>query len=526
MEETMIQNRELTLDDYLAMFRRRAKVILIPALLCPLLGYLSYLPVKRFFGKYTSQSIVLIESQKVPENMVQPVVSDDLQARIGMLRALATSDAEMRPVLMSSFPGKSNQQIDSILEEMRSQPDLVGAPFADLSQITGSTLRKKPGQLQSPGFMISYSASDPREAQEICEALTSKIIDKNLKFIQENARGTVNVLTRGLEDAKHTLDDMDSKLAEFKKQHAGQLPTDQDNNLKMLMTLSQQQDAYNQKLNLAEQDKTYNQSMLAQQLAAWKSSQSMTNPQTLQKQLSDLQAQLLDLRARYTDDHPDVVKAKADIEEVKKKLAEINKAAADANESGSDKASATEPIEIRQMRQQIQRDDEDIAVSNRELKRLQQGIAQYQSHLSLSPAIEEQYKGLMRDYDNAAKSYQDLLAKKSTADLTANMTNQAQGERMREIQPANLPDSPSFPSLPMFLGGGLAAGLGIGLGLTMWLELRDKAIRTEADAEAVLELPMLVAVPWVGAAVGEEKNGKFWHWRKKPAELDNDTITV
>ena len=29
----MIQNRELTIDDYLAMLRRRAKVILIPALL-------------------------------------------------------------------------------------------------------------------------------------------------------------------------------------------------------------------------------------------------------------------------------------------------------------------------------------------------------------------------------------------------------------------------------------------------------------------------------------------------------------
>lgn len=522
----MIENRELTMDDYLAMFRRRAKIILIPALLCPLLGYLAYLAVEKFAGKYTSQSIVLIESQKVPENMVQPVVSDDLQARIGMLRALATSDAEMRPTLLSVFPNKSAQQVDTILEDMRNQPDLVGAPFSDLSQITGSSLKRRPGQLQSPGFMVSYTASEPREAQLICEALTSKIIDKNLKFIQENAKGTVNVLTQGLEDAKHTLDDMDAKLAEFKKQHVGQLPTDQDSNLKMLMTLSQQQDAYTQKQNLAEQDKTYNQQMLAQQLAAWKSSQSLTNPQTLQKQLSDLQAQLLDLQARYTNDHPDVVKTKSDIAEVKKKLAEINKAAADPGEAGSDKASATEPIEIRQIRQQIQRDDEDIAVSTKELKRLQQGIGQYEQHLSLSPAVEEQYKALMRDYDNAAKSYQDLLAKKSTADLTANMTNQAQGERMREIQPANLPDAPSFPNLLMFLGGGLAIGFGLGLGLTMWLELRDKAIRTEADAEAALSLPMLVAVPWVGAAGADEKNGKFWPWRKKTAELEKETLSV
>lgn len=521
----MIQNREMTLDDYLAMFRRRGRYILIPALLGPLLGYLVYVPVKRFYGKYQSQSIVLVEGQKVPENMVQPVVSDDLTARIGMLRALATSDSEMRPVLLNLFPGKSSQEVDGILEDMRSQPQLLGAPFSDLSQIVGGSVKKKPGQTESPGFMVSYMASNPRDAQRVCEALTSKIIQKNLEFIQANARGTVDVLNQGLDDAKRTLDDMDSKLAQFKKQHAGQLPTDQDDNIKMLMTLSQQQDAYTQKLSIAQQDKSYNQAQLAQQLSAWKSTQSSTNPDTLQKQLSDLQTQLISLRARYTDDHPDVVKTKADIAEVKAKLAEINKASADPNDSANEKASVMEPLEIRQVRQALHRDDEDIALASREIKRLQGAISQYESHLSLSPEVEEQYKALTRDYENAAKTYQDLLAKKSTADLTAHMTNQAQGERMSEIQPASFPDSPSFPNLFMFLGGGLAAGLALGAGLALWFELRDNAIRTEADAEAALELPMLVAVPWVGAAA-ENKEGKFWHRKKKDSELERDPLSV
>ena len=33
--------------------------------------------------------------------------------------------------------------------------------------------------------------------------------------------------------------------------------------------------------------------------------------------------------------------------------------------------------------------------------------------MALSPAVEEQYKALTRDYDKAQKFYQDLLAKKS-----------------------------------------------------------------------------------------------------------------
>ncbi len=82
----MIQNRELTIDDYLEMLRRRAKVIFIPALFATLLGFLAYLVANRYFAKYTSTSTILVEGQKVPENMVQPVVSEDLGARMATLQ--------------------------------------------------------------------------------------------------------------------------------------------------------------------------------------------------------------------------------------------------------------------------------------------------------------------------------------------------------------------------------------------------------------------------------------------------------
>ena len=523
----MIQNRELTMDDYLAMLRRRGKVILIPTLVALLFGYLAYLVANRKWAKYTSESLVLVESQKVPENMVQPVVSDDLQTRIGMLKAVATSDTEMRPMLTRLFPARSPQQIDDILDDMRTQPNLVSAPFSDLSQITGSTLKKKPGQSQSPGFAVSYTSSDPHDAQRICEAVTSKIVDKNMEFIQANAKGTVDVLRQGLEDAKAKLDDVGGKLADFKNAHLGQLPTDQDNNLKILQGLNSQDDRNTQNLNLAEQDKSFNQAALSQQLAEWKSTQSSTNPQTLQKQLSDLQAQLIDLQARYTDDHPDVMKAKANVAEVKRKLAEINKASQDAPEAGNERASAMEPPEIRQLRQQLHHDEDAIAEATRERKRLQPLIAQYQQHLNLSPGLEEAYSQLRNDYDSANKNYQDMLAKKSTADLTSNMTNQAQGERMHEIQAANLPDSPSFPNPWLFDGIGLGAGLVLGLGMALWLELRDQSIRTEADAVAALELPMLVSVPWVGALGAENGNSKLKFWnRNKSPDADKETVGV
>ncbi|HKI25060.1 MAG TPA: Wzz/FepE/Etk N-terminal domain-containing protein [Candidatus Sulfotelmatobacter sp.] len=510
----MIENRELTMDDYLAMLRRRALVIAIPALLAPLAGLLlSY----AFTPKYTSQSLVLIEGQKVPESMVQPVVTEDMAARVETLRQQVLSQSDLQPMIERLGLAKSGRDVGQVMDEIRANMS-VEPVVTNFAQI-GTTGKRKPGPSPVPGFNVNYTAASALEAQQVCNELTSLLVTENLKSIQAAATGTSDVLNKNLEDAKHGLDDMDGRLAGFKKQYVGQLPGDEENNLKILMGLNSQLEANTQTLNRAQQDKSYTESMLAQQLSAWQSSQSSNNPETMEKQLSALQSQLLDLQARYTDDHPDVIKTKADIAALKKKLAEINKTPADAADTSSEKASATEPPEIRQLRLQIHQYSDLITAGTRDQKRLQDEIGMYQGRVSLSPAIEEQYKQLTRDYDNQQKNYQDLLAKKSTADQTIKMIDQSQGERMFPLNPANLPESPSFPNRWLFAGGGLGFGLALGVGLAMWQELRDKAIRTEADAEAALGLPMLVAVPWVGAAAQTNGNGRHGFWyRKKNTE--------
>jgi polysaccharide chain length determinant protein (PEP-CTERM system associated) len=503
----MIENRELTLDDYLAILRRRSKLILIPVVLAPLAGFLiSY----AFPAKYTSQSLILVEGQRVPENMVQPVVSEDLSSRVATLKQQVLSLSELQPMLERVQFAKGERNPGEIMDEIRANMT-VSPVVTDLSEIGG---KKRTGQPNSvPGFYVNYTASNPREAQQICNELTSLMVQENLRSIQSAATGTSNVLNKGIDDAKSNLTQMDAKFAAFKKQYVGQLPADEEDNLKILTGLNSQLDANTQTLNRAQQDKTYTESMLAQQVAAWKSSQTSTNPETLRKQMSDLQAQLLDLQARYTPDHPDVIKTKADIAEVKKKVAEVE-VSAEPLDAASDKGSANEPPEIRQMRVQVHQYEDLIAAATRDQKTLQQKIAKYERRVSLSPAVEEQYKELTRDYDNANKTYQDLLAKKSTADLTIRMNNQSQGERMFPLDPASLPDAPSFPNRALFAGSGLGVGLAIGLGLCFWLELRDSAIRTVGDAEAVLDLPTLVAVPWVGAEVPESMYGKLNLWKR------------
>ncbi len=515
----MIENRELTVDDYLAILRRRMKIILIPTLVAPLLGFLvSYV----FPAKYTSTSLVQVEDQQVPGDYVKPVVTEDLSQRIASLQQQVLSRNELQPMINRlGLAGKGGKNVEDLIDQI---PPNVSVVPVQSSAAPAPGKPKKPGDTsEAPGFNVNFTWDNAKMAQAICSELTSMMIAENLRTRSDVANSTTDFLARQLDGAKRDLDSQDSKLADFKRLHMGQLPGDEDNNMKLLQGLNSQLDANTQTLNRAEQDKSYTESMLAQQLAAWRSSQNSTNPQTIQQQLAALQTQLLALQARYTDDYPDVVKTKSDIAQLQHRLNEMDKASTGSTDTTA-KAGVAEPPEIQQLRTQIHQYGDAIAQATRDQKRLQESIQTYQGRVNLSPTVEEQYKGLTRDYDTAQKFYDDLLAKKSQSEMQTDMERRQQGEQMNLLNAANLPDSPSFPVRWMFAAGGLGGGLGLGLVIVLWLELRDKSIRNEMDVLAALELPTLVSVPWIGVDAGDRTSDGRMHLRPRSGSRVNKEI--
>src|SRR5258708_2689115 len=259
----LIENRELTMVDYLAILSRAAKLILIEVLSAPLAGFLtSY----AFTAKYTSKSPILVEGQKVPESMVQPVVSQDLTARIATLQQQILSQSKLQPVVERVYPGKSSQEVSELLDQI-GQNMSVDPVVTDLAQFG----KKKPGAQNSsvPGFYVTYTASNAREAQQICRELTSLLVDENLKSVADVAKGTSDVLNKGLEGAKRSLDDLDARLAAFKKHDVGQLPGHEENNLKILMGLNSQLEPHTPPPHRPHPDNTYTDPFVAQLLPPW-----------------------------------------------------------------------------------------------------------------------------------------------------------------------------------------------------------------------------------------------------------------
>jgi polysaccharide chain length determinant protein (PEP-CTERM system associated) len=481
MEEKL--KRELTPADYIAMLRRRWILILIFALVGPPLAY----GVSRFLpNRYKSQTLVLIEPPNVPTTFVPQVDMTSIGQRLASMQQQILSRTRLEPIVrqFGLYPEDVNKE---------SMDETVGR-LQKAIDVTPVQPMVETGARDLPGFYVSVSMDNAHTAQEVCTAVTSMFIEESLGIQQQHAEQTTQFLSEQLVEAKADLDAQDAKLASFKSRYIGSLPDDEQTNLNLLTGLTSQLDAASQALARAQQDKSFAESMLTQQQAIWQATQGGHNPDTLEQQLAAAQGQLANLELRYTDDYPDVVKAKNDVAALQKKLAESADAKPAPDVAKAPKPSA-EPGQITQWRTQIHTAEQMITEKTREQEGIKKQIALYQSRVQGSPVVEEQYKELTRGYNTALESYNELLKKRSESAMSGELNREQQGEQFVVLDPANLPDTPSFPNRPLFALGGLGGGLALGIGLTFLLEMQDTSLRTERDVEISLRLPVLAMLP-------------------------------
>ena len=496
----MIANRVSKLDDRVAK-SRSLKVILVPALVAMLAGFLVSFALS---PRYASKSLVLVERPTPPAGSSKPAGTASARDRMTTLQQQVLSRSRLQALVnRRSDLASGGKSVDDVIDEIQSAVSVTEAPPLGSSAASSSNPATKSGD--AAGFYVSVTANNPHDAQQICSEITSMLLEENLKNNEQAAQGATDFFSRQLDQAKNNLDETDKKLAAFKGLYAGQLPSDVDSNLKVLGGLNSQLDAITWQLNRAQQDKSYAESVLAQQLAAWKSYRNSQNSESIEQQLAALKSQLITLQARYTEDHPDVIKLKGDIADLEAKQKEIisssDQKTADDNANGK-----AEPPEILQLRQEIDQNETFIAKATREQKQLGQMIGAYQSRLTPSPKVEDEYKQLTRGNETAYKIYDSLLLKKSDSEIQTGLEYREQGEQMRLLDAATLPGSPSFPVRWKFAAYGLGAGLAFGIGIAIWLRLRDRAMRNE-ESPARLERPMLTPIPMSSPVPIEGQSG-------------------
>jgi polysaccharide chain length determinant protein (PEP-CTERM system associated) len=482
----MIRNGEISKSEVKRILRKYWWILPITTVggLALALGASFFLP-----NKFTSHTLVLVEQQQVSADLVKPVITEASNQHLASMKEQILSRSRLQPIIekFGLYPSmRDKAHMEDLVAKLRSTIEVT-----PLEAMQGMSNR------QLPGFHVNVTSDNPQIAQRICTEITTMFMEQNSQDIDTQNTQTTEFFAQQVEEAKRKLDDQDAKLAEFQKKYMGSLPDQEKTNLELLSGMNSQLDAVTQALTRSQQDKGFNESLLSSQLANWKMAKvGEAAPETMEQQLTALQDQLTSLQSRYTPDHPDVIKAKSQIEQLRKRMADAPKAG-----SGTSNAQGgIEPPAVQQLRAKLRQDDLNIADLAKRQGQIQSQINVLQGRIQSTPAVEQQFKELSRNYQTAQEFYNDLQRKHDQAAMSRDLNRQQQGEQFRVLDPPSLPMSPSFPNKPLFAGVGFGGGLALGLATLYLLAALDSSMHSERDVEVCLKLPVLAMVPTLSPA--------------------------
>jgi succinoglycan biosynthesis transport protein ExoP len=437
---------------------------------------------------YCSESVILVEQQKVPEEYVVANVTLDLQQRLEAMRQQILSRTRLQRIIdqYQLYRGNHNDS-DEVIEQMRKdvKTELVEAPGHR-------------GQFSA--FKISYSAPSAGLAQKVNAQLASLFVDQNTQEQSQRSENTTEFLSSELETARAGLAQQEAKIKQFKIGNLGRLPSQMEGNVHILSGLQERQHNLSQSLNRAQEQKLYLESLLAQYRSVKAEGEHGANTLPgIEEQLAKLKQELAANQTKYTPNYPDIVRLKRLIaktekqeEDIKANLAAGSNATAQPSLPSRDLTAATPML---QLDGQLKANQQEIENTRRELQLVDNQIASYQGRLNETPITEQQLADLTRDYDQSKANYDSLLKKQMQSQLATNLEKRQEGEQFRIIDPASLPTKPVSPDRFRMSLLGILGGLVLGIGLAALFEALDDRVRKEEEITRIVNARILAGIP-------------------------------
>jgi polysaccharide chain length determinant protein (PEP-CTERM system associated) len=478
----MLPGKTYKPEDILLILRRRFWLLLVPfaAIAAATAMFARYLP-----DTFRSDTLILVVPQRVPEAYVRSTVTTRIEDRLQSIAQQILSRTRLERVIQD-FNLYTEERRVGIME------DVVERMRRDI----------KIDVIKGDAFRVSYVGNDARTVMKVTDRLASLFIEENLRDREVLAEGTNQFLEAQLEDSRRRLIETEKKLENYRKQFAGQLPSELPSNMQAGANTQLQIRAVLDSLNRARDRHLLLERQLgdletadAEAAVAPSSSDGTSGGNTPAQQAAAAKQSLEELQLRLKSNHPDVLRLKRVVADLEAK------ADADAEAGDGPVSPPLSPAQllnrrrIRDLRAEVALLDKQIEMDLGEEKRLRGLAVNYQKRVELAPTRESELTELTRDYTTLQAQYTSLLSKKEESQISANLERRQIGEQFKLLDPARLSEKPFSPNRPRINALGLAGGLAVGLVLIALVEVRDTSFKTDEDVLMVLGLPVLAVVP-------------------------------
>lgn len=525
---------DTSFNDYLGALKRRAGLFFAIAAGILLVGVAIAYKVPPL---YASKGVLLAEQPGVSDRAVRSTVPTFPEERVRIVTQRVLTRDNLQKII----------EDNGLYPELAEMPAEQRGMFRDHLKLSGEDpeiLENIMGTTRPAGataFSVSFLDPSPIIAREVASDLVELYLSENHEARREQAAETTRFLAAEVARLERELADRDAAIAEFKMANQGRLPELNNSNMQMLdragrdldaveaeiRLLRERQAQYTSELaNISPQATVLNEAgnailspvdRLKMQQREYMRLSSIYSPNhpdvakvrrelealsattglpafdraTLQSELAARQDELQAARDRYSADHPDVVRLERNIENLTAALASTPRSAPRTFQFQPDN-----PAYI-QKQAQLRAASTDLTAALERRDELRKRLDELESNLSVSPEVEREYAALTRGKEQLLAQFSETQTKLHEAEMALNLEQDANAERFTVLEQPSIASRPAQPNRIAVLLLTFAIALVLGAAGVAVAERSDNTVRNVNDVTEFLEIPPLVAVPYV-----------------------------
>lgn len=540
-----LEENTKSVKDYINMFRRRKRLIAIVASIV-----MAIMVITAFVWPptYRAQSIILIEQQDIPSELVQTTITSYAQQRIEEIKTRIMTIGNIIDIV-------DRYQLYNEKERLRKTRTEIANDFrksVSIRPISAEVVDPRSGRpgIATIAFSLSFDGDSPAKVQKVTNELTTLYLNENLKDRADSTKSTSDFLSTEATLLREELERIDAELAAFKIENEGALPDLYQVNRDIVLRSQEQLNAFEFQIKelqkrkialegqltllnpyapvvlptgetvLGEEDR---KQALMTQLRAAQSKYTEDHPtiiklkseieslgglnsidrKELESQLRVEEQRLAGLRESYAEEHPQVIQAQRVVSDLKKSMLELKSEISEKPTNPDNPAYLT-------TQNQLQATKEDMRLLQDQTSELRIKIEKHQGYLLKTPEVEKEYRRLLREQESTYIKYQEIRQKQMSADLAQNLESEQRGERFTLIQPPELPVEPVSPNRVALIILGAILAVATGIAAAFLKEVMQSSVYSVSDVVNLTSASPLVTIGYM-----ETKDEKIKHNRKR-----------
>jgi polysaccharide chain length determinant protein (PEP-CTERM system associated) len=461
------------------------------AILAWLLAVGGWITVSRMPNQYEASARVYVDTQSV----LRP-----------LLAGVAVMPNVNQVVTMMSRTLISRPNVDKVIR-MADMDIKLRTPEERERMITRLT---KQLTIKSAGsenlYTIAFTDNDPQLAKRVVQSLLTLFVEGSLGSKRKDSDSARRFINGQLKSYNEKLIAAEQAVTEFKRRHMGLMGGEGRGYYARMAEADAALSQARLELKEAENSRDAIKGQLTGDTPMWLGEQGAVeaaNPE-IDGRIQSFQQKLDNLRLNYTDQHPDIIaitRMMEQLKEQKKKEAKLRKPSAAPGQTQN-------PV-VQQLSIALAEAEAGIASRKARVAEFERRYNALKEKAYAIPQMDAQYTQLTRDYEVTKKNYENLLARRESAEISGDMETSTTVVDFRVIDPPQVPSEPKAPNRPLLVSAVLIAALGIGAGFALLLSQLRPTVGNERRLREVSGLPVFgtVIMAWTDEQMAKRKKG-------------------